>query len=89
MTSEQSQSVKEALAEVSNRLTTCLGHIQQNFNEVQECLGVLKEAGMTIQVCDHQEQMRTGYYKVDKAGFYAFWCKGCQSEQLIPESEVE
>lgn len=79
------------LNEAEMELKIMLGSMQTAFNSAATIVNqfaALKDK-MMADICEHDESERTGYYKSDIKGMYAFWCKGCQSEQYISEDEVE
>ena len=89
MTDEQARLVHEGLDKIDDRLTMMAGHMQGAYTAASEAVEILNRVKASIIICEHTDEMRTGYYKSNIDGMIAFWCKGCQSEQVIPESEVE
>lgn len=89
MSGEQVEGVVESLEQASERLTSMVGHLQQAFQAASDAALLINNTCSAVRnsMCDHSEH--TGYYRSDVKGKLAFWCKKCQTEQLIDESEVD
>ena len=89
MTDEKARLLHEGLSDLSDQLASMAGHMQSAYDVAVKAVDKLREIQSLSVVCNHESEHRTGYYKTKTPGMLAFWCKGCQTEQLIEQSEVE
>lgn len=80
---------KEGLQLLEDELAKMAGHMQSAYQSATTAVDICGQLSGMLNVCDHTEPMRTGYYKSDKPGMVRFWCKGCQSEQEIVDPSDE
>ena len=89
MADETLAEIRSNLTVIHEKLTLMVGHMQGAFQAANEAAEGIEATIKLIDanVCKHENH--TGYYRSDTPGKYAFFCKDCQTEVLVDESEVE